>query len=49
MTQRVSAARADKMTVEVDVVADDALDRAVWRAVEHGIEAVSSHSPLKNR
>ena len=33
------------MTVEIDVVADDALDRAVRRAVEHGIEAVSRHAP----
>jgi hypothetical protein len=31
------------MTVEIDVIADDALDRAVQRAVEHGIEVVSSH------
>ena len=37
VTQCVPAARADKMTVEINFIADDALDRAVWRAVEHGI------------
>ena len=51
MTQRMPAARADKTIVEVDVIADDALDRAIWRALEHGIEAVLSHehcpSPFK--
>ena len=45
MTQCVPAARTDKMTVEIDVIADDALDCAVRRAVENGIEAVSSWHP----
>ena len=49
VTQCVPAARADEMTVEIDVIADDALDGSVWRAVEHGIEAVSSHSTLQVR
>ena len=42
VTLCVRAARADKATIEVDVVADDANHRAVRRAVEHRIEAVSS-------
>jgi hypothetical protein len=36
------ASRADKTTVELDVVADDAINRTVGRAVEDGIEAASS-------
>jgi hypothetical protein len=36
------AARADKATIEVDTVTDDADYRAVRRAVEHRIEAVST-------
>ena len=47
MTQCVRAARTDKTIVEIDVVTDDALDRAVRRAVEDGIEAVSSYSTLQ--
>ena len=47
MAQRVRASRADKMAVEIDVIADDGLDRAVWCAVEDGIEAVSSHGSLQ--
>ena len=42
VTLRVLAARANKMIVEIDVIADDALDRTVGHAVEHGIQAVSS-------
>ncbi len=42
MTLCMRAARADKATIEVDVVTDDTDYRAVWRAVEHRIEAVSS-------
>ena len=42
VTLCVRAARADKATIEVDVVADDANHAAVRRAVEHRIEAVSS-------
>jgi hypothetical protein len=41
VAQRMRAARADKIAVEIDVIADDALDRAIRRAVEDGIEAVS--------
>jgi hypothetical protein len=43
VTKRMPATRADKMAVEVNVVADDANDCAVRSAVEHGIEAVSGH------
>ena len=37
VTHRVCSPRADKMAIEIDVVADDALDRAIRRAVEEGI------------
>src|SRR6516225_5475389 len=46
VTQCMRASGANKMTIEIDVVADDALDRAMRRAVEYGIKAVSSHSTL---
>jgi hypothetical protein len=42
VTLRVRAARADKATFEVDVVTDDTGYRAVRRAFEHRIEAVST-------
>ena len=44
MTLCVRASRANKMTVEIDVITDDAVERAIGRAVEYSIEAVSSHS-----
>ena len=37
------------MTVEINVVAGDANDCAVWSAVENGIEAVSGHSTIQVR
>ena len=49
MTLCVGAPRANKMTVEVDVITDDAVDSAIGRAVEHRIEAVSSHGSAKVR
>src|SRR5215467_12527159 len=42
VTHCVCSPRADKMAIEIDVVADDALDCAIRRAVEEGIYAVSS-------
>jgi len=42
VTLCVRAARADKAIIEVDVVTDDTDYRAVRRALEHRIEAVSS-------
>ena len=42
MTLCVRAARADKATIEVDVVTNDTDYRTVRRALEHRIEAVSS-------
>jgi hypothetical protein len=42
VTLCVRAARADKATIEVNVVTDNTEYRAVRRAVEHRIEAVSS-------
>ena len=41
VTLCVRAARADKATVQVDVVADEANYRVVRHALEHRIEAVS--------
>ena len=41
VTLCVLTARADKIAVEIDVIADDALDRAVRRAVEWGGRTVS--------
>ena len=46
MTKCVLAARADKTVVEIDVIVDDALDRAVQHEGEHGIETVSSQDSL---
>jgi uncharacterized glyoxalase superfamily protein PhnB len=48
VTQCVRSSRADKVTIEIDVVADDAPDRAIRRAVEDGIQTVSSHSTLQS-
>ena len=41
VTLCVLTARADKIAVEIDVIADDALDRAVRRAVGWGGRTVS--------
>ena len=49
VTLCVCAPRADKMTVEIDVITDDAVDGAIGRAVEYRIEAVSSHASAKAR
>ena len=43
VTLCVLAARAHKTTIEIDVIADDPLHRAVRIAVKHGIEPVSCH------
>jgi hypothetical protein len=34
------------MTVQIDVILDNTLDGSVGRAVEHGIQAISSHGSL---
>jgi hypothetical protein len=49
VTLCVPAPRANKMTVEIDVITDDAVDGAIGRAVEHRIETVSSHRSAKAR